>query len=427
MKRPSTSTAGQMAATKPRRDRSPVVRYGSMDEDVFSKSCSNNYDYCVVEASRKSSGGNIAFHRRGLNGMEVVTVDAEKRFRVFSPDQAAFPEPESGCGPTAILNWIYWYQREGILHKPIDGSGIDLLLKHNFRLIETELMAIKGRTQGYRGGTTALDICCAFDRVTHRLSQGLLRMHTEYFRAPISLADLFRFTTGNRAIILVTRVIESNGQPSDTFHAVSLVHADNDAYLMVNNWGQRLYGALRNEPDGQFFRPKDAQSVPLRIEFMLGFIPFRPKIPSELSSLPTPQLPANRYGNPLRQTPGRLGYNPPNKPDDDGQTFSELRIQGVRPIKNYQHQYAVKIENLSNFPRRIYIDTLRGVFDDGSMDSPSEIEGLPDYPQIPDLSTRRWPLIDPLIPAQRTQWIRLAFLPPANGSRSLKTVRVHRP
>ncbi len=243
--------------------------------------------FYVVEAVSGNAG--IEFQRRGAHGREWLGGNpGEWRRRVPSYHQLDFPEPESGCGPVAILNWLTWYQDLGMLTKSIDWLGTDMRADDNHRLIEEEIVSLRNRTTGLRGGTTSLEIICAFDRIVNRLSNQRIRLGYEVYDVPLSIDDLTRFTRGFRSAILLVRPVNPETGKLESLHAVSVVAGDRAGYLMLNNWGERLHGALRNEPNGQFFSPSNVESPRLKLEQLICLVPFIPNDQNAFALLDLP-------------------------------------------------------------------------------------------------------------------------------------------
>jgi hypothetical protein len=217
-----------------------------------------------------------------IPGNELTGAAVTARRRVPAMDQAAFPEPESACGPAAILNWLLWLDQERVLRLPRMGSGeVDAV--EVFRRIDgifTELEP--SRAENGRGGANLADIVLTMDRLLGEYSGGELRFGVESFEAPLAGADLLRVNRGYRCGILIGRVLDEDGAVTDgpdAYHAVSLVAADRSGGVMLNNWGRQVFGHLRTEGGRQILRAENAIHPPLQVERVLCFRPFRPTAP----------------------------------------------------------------------------------------------------------------------------------------------------
>lgn len=236
-----------------------------------------NGPYEVLEASPSATGA-VRFFPFRMEGTEIRGAGAEARRHVPAMNQRDFPEPESGCGPTAVLNWMLWMQDQHLLGTPRETHGLEARALAGFQRIEEEIRRLRGtEAGGSRGGSNEFEIISAMDRLAYQLSSGDVRMAYRRFHAPLKMAEVLEFTTGYRSGILIGRVVEdrATGQLGE-YHALNLVAGDRSGYLMVNNWGERVYGALRTEPDGQYFYASTADHPPIKVERALCFVPFRP-------------------------------------------------------------------------------------------------------------------------------------------------------
>lgn len=233
--------------------------------------------FTVLEASA-TGDGTVRFRPYRMRGEELPRGNAGARRRVPSMNQDDFPEPESGCGPTAVLNWVLWMQDQNLLRKPSRAAPERERAKDGFLRIEREIFGLRGKNRSAsRGASNAPEIISAMDRMAHELSDGEVRMAYRQFEAPLRVADLLEFTSGYRSGILIVRVVDDLEKGTfGEYHAVSLVAGDTSGHLMINNWGEQVYGALRHRPDGQYFYSSTNDHPPLKVEMALCFIPFRP-------------------------------------------------------------------------------------------------------------------------------------------------------
>ncbi len=321
--------------------------------------------FSVLEAVRE--GTEIRFQSRRMQGVELTGSRADARRRVPSMNQRDFPEPESGCGPIAIVNWLLWMQNEGILRKPMEGSNDWVLAHYNFRSVEREIFGLRGeRSDRLRGGSNILEIAAAMDRIVYQLSAGAIRMHNERFDAPIRVNDWVQFTRGHRVGILVCRIVEDPAtRRLGGYHAVSLVAGDRGGGVMLNNWGEQVYGVLRNERDGQFFYPENVSQPPLKVEYAVCFIPFRPA-----EDFPPALLGRGTFAGPVRTVPAppRRIVRPAPAPAVSQSNWN-VQLGAIQSSETV----VFRITNRSNQARAIYLRSFQARTPLGRMVYPMDV------------------------------------------------------
>ncbi|MFP4282586.1 MAG: hypothetical protein ACLFU2_08205 [Opitutales bacterium] len=230
--------------------------------------------------------GRMVYYRVAVEGTEVAPPHGDARRRVPAMNQRDFPAPESGCGPTAALNWLLWMENEGLFGRRPSRTITPERARSLFHRIDREILTLSANgSRGARGGSSMAELAVTMDRLVDERSEGALRLHFAHFEPPLRVVDLLEFTRGMRSGILLTRVVNDRQTlVAGEYHAVSLVAGDRAGGLMVNNWGARVYGHLRTLPEGQFFFPQDSSQEALRIEGALCFVPLRlagpaPKLP----------------------------------------------------------------------------------------------------------------------------------------------------
>lgn len=214
------------------------------------------------------------FYRAPIMGQEVALSRGDARRRVPSYDQDDFPEPESGCGPTAVLNWLLWMETLGCFGPStlrVDDPGD---AKETFALIDKQIRSMRQQSTDRRVGSNRAQIAATMDHLAGEWSDGSVRIAVRSFKAPVKLVDLLGFVKGQRAGILIGQVMEDGvGSEAGEFHALNLVAVDRGGGLMVNNWGERVYGYLRSYPDGQYFFPENSEQAGLKIVEATCLIP----------------------------------------------------------------------------------------------------------------------------------------------------------
>lgn len=246
-----------------------LVAFGVMG-GATSAACAQRWE--AVEWRVKDGRGQ--FYRTTFSGEEVVLRRGDARRRVPAFHQKNFPEPESGCGPTAVLNWMLWMRELGCFGEAENGADSAVFARHIFWEIDREIREMRKEDLPSRNGSNRAQIAAAMDRLARDWSGGTVRMAVRAYETPLKMVDLLSFIRGQRAGILIGQVVENaqTGEAGD-FHALNLVAVDRGGGLMVNNWGERVYGYLRTYPDGQYFYPENAEQAGLKIIEALCMVP----------------------------------------------------------------------------------------------------------------------------------------------------------
>lgn len=367
-----------------------------------------NKPFRILEAFPQTDGS-VSYHIRPMDGVEVTTPAGDARRSVPAMDQRDYPEPESGCGPAAMLNWFLWWQSQGLLRSPLQGAESGVLARHDFQAIEREIFGLRGIDRAkLRGGTNALEIICAMDRLASQWSNGAIRMHYRQFDAPLKVADLLEFTKGQRSGILITRVVQADGSLGG-YHAVSLVAGDRAGYLMINNWGERVYGSLRNEGRGQIFYPKNVAHPALKVENALCFIPFRPTKNTEIADLDAGTF--QRSGRTSIRTIPRP-RSTPQVSTSQATTQNEFNI-AFRFEKNGGYIY--RITNQGETTAAVFLKTFQGVIAPGA--KPQYPTDLQPADRVTGGSMSYGSIAELVIPAKgyRDLWFEFDYLEATNG------------
>tara|TARA_B110000037_G_scaffold220312_1_gene287798 strand:+ start:100272 stop:101111 length:840 start_codon:yes stop_codon:yes gene_type:complete len=220
--------------------------------------------------------GDGNFYRTALQGQEVALRRGDARRRVPSYDQGDFPEPESGCGPTAALNWLLWMENLGCFGAPALRVDDATHVKETFALIDEQIRNMRQDLSERRVGSNRAQIAATMDHLAGELSEGKVRMAVRSFKTPLKIVDLLGFVKSQRAGILIGQVVEDGpGSELGELHALNLVAVDRRGGLMLNNWGERGYGYLRTYPDGQYFFPENTEQAGLKIVEAMCLIPIR--------------------------------------------------------------------------------------------------------------------------------------------------------
>ncbi|MGK0456712.1 MAG: hypothetical protein ACJAT5_000602 [Lentimonas sp.] len=197
------------------------------------------------------------------------------RLSMLSEDQASYPTPESGCGPTAMLNILIWYEKFGLippLYRDADPRHYKLKL---FREIDHRLAEQSGTTRTEEIGVRNLDAAIVMESIVNERTKGALRVHTDFIEAPLKLKDFLKTTKNFRSGYLIVKPKDPRTGKLLSDHAVVVIRTDRTGYITLATWGQRYHGLIRKRYDGQWFIPQDPKHLELKIKALTRFTPFR--------------------------------------------------------------------------------------------------------------------------------------------------------
>lgn len=231
------------------------------------------YPYYTVVAERGE------YHRKGFTGAECINHDLD-RATVLSEHQVNYPNAISGCGPTAILDWVLWYQGSGLLPRYSRNADFDIYKMETFALIDREITQLRGhaRTNSENDGTNTTEIIAAFSELVDTLSAGTIKLAFEIKPAPLTTKYLLEKTRSYRAVILILQIFDPSVRPFGGFHAVAVLRTDTEGTTSIANWGKYVQGSLVKKSDGQWFVPQD-QTHPMKVISLLTLTPVRPSCP----------------------------------------------------------------------------------------------------------------------------------------------------
>ncbi len=279
----ASATAGHPAVLPVAPSPPPVIsaqagttHYG---DTQFLNGASGNFSFYVAEKRPDPRTGVNSFFRLGLAGREVPNAHPETRRSMLSEFQGNYPVPQSGCGPTAILDYLIWYENFGLVPRSTKVADTVVYKRQTFDLIDRTIGQVKGEARNPVNGTNHLEMVVAFDRIMQDLSQGRVRLGFEIKPAPLKDADLLRVTTGFRAGIVSVQLQDPKTKSLLGYHAVSVVGEDTDGVIVLANWGGYWAGRLVSRPDGQWFIPSDPKNASMKIVALLTLIPFTPSQP----------------------------------------------------------------------------------------------------------------------------------------------------
>lgn len=237
-------------------------------------------DFQVVERGKHKDTGQTVFYLRKLRGTERAN-NSQNRLSMLSENQYNYPTPESGCGPTAMLNILVWYEKYGLI-EPYSREAD--LHRYKFRLfqdIDQRLTRQAGMARTKESGINNMDAAIVMDSIVRERSKGAVRIHTDAIAAPLKLNDLLDSMRNFRSSYLVVAPKDPSSGQLLSDHAAAVIRADRAGYITLATWGQLYRGLLKTRADGQWFIPQDPTHLELKVHGLTRFIPFRPTTPAD--------------------------------------------------------------------------------------------------------------------------------------------------
>ena len=261
----ATSAAPDQTAQKPRYRETDFLQQ------------SGEFPYYVTERRWNETKNRYDFYRSGMSGAEIIQRGNNRRYFI-SENQGDYPEPASGCGPTALLNLFIWYSKFGLLEESIQHADQETYKQLKFKQIDEKLLDIQRLSRSRNGGTNTLAAIVAMDElIQEHKKRDNLRLHFEVKSAPLNHKDFFALSRNYRAGILSVRPKDKQTGALLSNHAVLCIRGDTSGSITIANWGEFSHGRLVNRPDGQWFIPSDPTEHEMRINSLTTLIPFTPK------------------------------------------------------------------------------------------------------------------------------------------------------
>jgi len=237
-------------------------------------------DFQVIERGTDKESGKTIFYLYKTRGTER-TNNSLNRLSMLSEDQRDYPSPESGCGPTAMLNILVWYEKYGLIeprYRDVDPKHYKFKL---FREIDTRLNLQAGQLRTEESGVNNMDAAMVMDAMVRERSKGTMRIHTDTIRAPLKLIDMLETMQNFRSgYLIVAPKDRSTGKMLDD-HAAAVIRADRAGYITLATWGKLYRGLLKTRGGEQWFIPQNPEHMELKIHGLTRFIPFRPTAPED--------------------------------------------------------------------------------------------------------------------------------------------------
>jgi hypothetical protein len=240
-------------------------------QTTLAQSQLRNHDFQVVVPAPERDKATL----RIIRGDERKN-NAQNRLSIISESQYDYPEPESGCGPIALLNTLIWYEKYGLIEPLFRDAEPESQKERLFAEIDRRLLQHSGVTRTELKGSRNMDIAVVLDTIVEEQSKGSLRIHTDYYEAPLRLQDLLQTMPNFRSGYLLGYPKHPQTGEMLTLHAMTLIRADRAGYVTLATWGEKYRGLLRMRGGEQWFIPQSPQQAEVKIEGMQRFIPFAP-------------------------------------------------------------------------------------------------------------------------------------------------------
>jgi hypothetical protein len=253
-----------------------TTQFKSYQNSRFQQRTDQTFPFYVAEKKWNSKTKRYDFYRVGMEGSErVLKIDARRYF--LSENQSNYPTPQSGCGPTALLNLYVWYSKFGLIQESVKHSDPIRYKQNKFAQIDRKIAEIQGQARSPINGTNILENVIAIDELVQADSRAPIRMHFEYATPPLNTKDFTNLSRNYRAGILTVRPKDPTTGRLMGNHAVLVIRGDTSGKISIANWGDFSHGSLVQKADGQWFIPDDPTQHELRINRLTTLIPFTPK------------------------------------------------------------------------------------------------------------------------------------------------------
>ena len=224
---------------------------------------------------QRTKENKTVYFLRTLNGIEC-TNNPLNRLSLLSEDQWNYPNPESGCGPVAMLNLLVWYEKYGLINPLYRDANPTKYKFKLFQEIDRRLTKQAGAVRTQEHGVKNLDIAIVMDSIVSECSKGAVRIHTDAISAPLKLNDFLESMQNFRSGYLIVRPENPQTGKLSNDHATVIIRADRAGNITLATWGQYYHGLLKMKNGEQWFIPQDPSHMKLKIIALIRFIPFKP-------------------------------------------------------------------------------------------------------------------------------------------------------
>jgi len=231
--------------------------------------------FASIEKRWNAATGSYDFFRVRMEGAER-SLRAAARGAILSENQGEYPEPESGCGPTALLNLYIWYSKFGLVKESVRHAEPDQYKQLKFAEIDRRMREVQKQSRTEAGGTNVLETIVVLDALVQAYAPRPTRIHYRILEPPLATRDFLKLNRNFRAGLLSVRPKDlETGELLDN-HAVLVIRTDRTGKITVANWGEHVHGRLVRRGEHQWFVPDSADQNELRINRLTELIPFTP-------------------------------------------------------------------------------------------------------------------------------------------------------
>ncbi len=251
------------------------VRPETVYRQVGFQETNRDFPFYVAEKRWNREAQRYDFYRQGMHGTEVQLLTDARR-HIQSESQGDYPEPESGCGPTALLNLYLWYTKYGLIKETIRHSDPKRYKQLKFQQIDRKIRDIQRQSRTRAGGTNTLQLIVALDEIMKDSGNQDTRIHFEIKNSPLETHDFLNITRGYRSGILSVRPFDKRRGTLGGNHAVLVIAGDWSGRVTLANWGGYTNGRLVMRDGQQWFIAEEEDQPDFLIRRLTTLIPFKP-------------------------------------------------------------------------------------------------------------------------------------------------------
>jgi len=233
-------------------------------------------EFQVIEKRWNGKTEQFDFFRVRMDGTER-TLRAAARGAILSEDQSDYPEPESGCGPTALLNLYIWYSKFGLVEESVRHAEPERYKRLKFAEIDRRMREVQKQSRTEAGGTNVLETIVVLDALVRSDAPKPTRIHYRILEPPLHTRDFLALNRNFRAGLLSVRPKDLETGELLANHVVLVTRTDRTGKITVANWGEHVHGRLIQRGDHQWFVPDNPDQNELRINRLTQLIPFTPR------------------------------------------------------------------------------------------------------------------------------------------------------
>lgn len=236
---------------------------------------SQNFQIVIERVDPESQS--VSYFLEEISGTERRN-NALNRSALLSEDQFDYPTPISGCGPTAMLNILIWYEKYGLIPPAQRHSNPKIYKLKLFKEIDQKLTDLAGQRRSDEQGIIGPHAAMVMDQIVKQRSNGKLRIHTELHAPPLKTKVFTDLNSNFRAAcLIVIPKSKTSGKLLDA-HATTFIRADRSGVITLGTWGELYRGRLKMRGEEQWFIPQNSEHLELKVLFLQAYTPFKPAL-----------------------------------------------------------------------------------------------------------------------------------------------------